>query len=432
MGRDTEPVNDGIPRTFVFSRGSVSRGAEDLVRDLRRLLKPYTYDHLRTKRSNTLKDFLSVSGLLGVTHFVILNSPGEGTTLRLVRVPSGPSLTFRLQEYSTCGDLVSAGVCGGTHESLFLEPPLCVLNGFASPGIPEGLRKPLELCATTIKAVFPELDVTASSSTKIRRCVLFSLDAEYKIVMRQYAIHRVPVGVDPALYGVLEKQRLSLGSMRSMEDLVLQEKRPGVNPAALVAGSVADNAVVVGQYHVYLTEVGPRLRMELMKIEAGFLTGMVLYNSRFTKTAEEAAELEERARRNKHKQEREQKRAVQRAIQNHKAKVRQRERLEEARTRAQEDLADYAELKKAEMSESLGESKDDFILPPEGHDPSGKGSVGGSEKPGRPEGPGDSDAPDEQRRRSHSSRHKAGRSSHETHSTKRDSDHTKARKKHKR
>jgi len=268
--------------------------------------------------------------------------------------------------------LVSAGIAGGVHDNLFQEPPLCILNGFTSKNIPESQKKPIDLCSKAIKAVFPELDVTISSSAKVRRCVLFSLDSEYHIVMRQYAIHRVPMGVDPGLYNVLEKRRLSIGSLRSMEDLVQSADVSKANPAVAVAGSVADNAVTVGQNYIYLTEIGPRLRLELLKIEAGFLTGMVLYNSRVTKTAEEVAELEERARKNKHKLEREQKRAVQRAIQSHKAKARQQERLEEAHARAQEDLADYAELKKAELSESLGDSGDDFSPPPAGHKPSGR------------------------------------------------------------
>lgn len=59
----------------------------DLESDLRRMMLPHTAAALRESKRNTLKDFLSVAGPLGVSHFLILTATEKSTYLRVAKTP---------------------------------------------------------------------------------------------------------------------------------------------------------------------------------------------------------------------------------------------------------------------------------------------------------------------------------------------------------
>lgn len=49
-----------------------------------------------------------------------------------------------------------------------------------------------------------------------------------------------------------------------------------------------------GKSAIRLTELGPRLTLQLMKVEDGLLDGAVLYHDHIEKTEEEKAEIEKK------------------------------------------------------------------------------------------------------------------------------------------
>lgn len=59
----------------------------DLESDLRRMMLPNTASALRESKRNTLKDFLSVAGPLGVSHFLILTATDKASYLRVAKTP---------------------------------------------------------------------------------------------------------------------------------------------------------------------------------------------------------------------------------------------------------------------------------------------------------------------------------------------------------
>jgi ribosome biogenesis protein SSF1/2 len=71
-----------------------------------------------------LKDFLSVSGQLGISHFLILSSTDFGTYLRAVKVPQGPTLTFRLHSYALMRDIAARQLRPEGDGVLYQVPPL--------------------------------------------------------------------------------------------------------------------------------------------------------------------------------------------------------------------------------------------------------------------------------------------------------------------
>lgn len=61
----------------------------DLEQDIRRVLLPNTAVNLKESRRNILKDFVSVAGPLGVSHFVMLTATENSSYFRLCKVGRG-------------------------------------------------------------------------------------------------------------------------------------------------------------------------------------------------------------------------------------------------------------------------------------------------------------------------------------------------------
>lgn len=75
-------------------------------------------------KRNNLKDFLNVAGPMGVTHFVILSKTESGPNLRVARTPQGPTLTFKIHEYSLAVDVAHSQARPRCPPELFKTSPL--------------------------------------------------------------------------------------------------------------------------------------------------------------------------------------------------------------------------------------------------------------------------------------------------------------------
>lgn len=154
-----------------------------VVQSLRQMMLPYTAQKLKARKTNKLKDFVSVAGPMGVTHLMMLtqsrekdpeqqpqkkapsaggqapptsassssaaaassgtgaaasseapedldDTMGAGVQLRIARMPRGPTLTFRLQRFSLPAEVLAQQKRPAVPPSAFETPPLVVLNGF--------------------------------------------------------------------------------------------------------------------------------------------------------------------------------------------------------------------------------------------------------------------------------------------------------------
>lgn len=73
--------------------------------------------------------------------------------MRLARLPQGPTLTFKIHDYSLSRDVVSSLRKQYTHSKCFLNSPLIIMNGFSGEG-PQ-----LKLMSTMFQSMFPTLNV---------------------------------------------------------------------------------------------------------------------------------------------------------------------------------------------------------------------------------------------------------------------------------
>jgi len=263
-------------------------------------MEPYTATRLKERNSNTLKDFVAMSNPLGVTHILTLSSTEVGSYLRIIKVPRGPSLTFRILSYTLAKDFARLikGVIPPKAKG-FLFPPLLILSGF--PDEPE-----YKLVSTMLQNMFPPLGVATMKLSQCRRVVVFQYDKETNSInFRHYFIRLAGVGVNKGVKKVLrvwEKRNSkvpNLSKLRDISDLILRDNDGSDSEREDLAEgrvNVEDERLrKFPQTAVRLIENGPRMELQLVKIEEGILEGKVMFHA-FKKFTPEEIELRDKKR----------------------------------------------------------------------------------------------------------------------------------------
>ncbi|KAK5367813.1 rRNA-binding ribosome biosynthesis protein [Exophiala xenobiotica] len=370
VGNDDAPGKPGQgnrrPKSMVIRMGAVDIGPSvtQLARDFRAVMEPDTASRLKERRANKLKDYTAMAGPLGVTHvFLFSRSKAGNVHLRVATTPRGPTLTFRVQRYALSKDIAKAQrhPRGGGKE--FLNAPLLVMNNFTSQPTGDAnadpIKKQLESLTTTIfQSMFPPISPQATPLNSIKRILLLNretqTDGSYIISLRHYAITTRRTGVsrrvrrfDPSEQRHREKKTGALPNLGKLEDVAdyILDPASGGYTSASETELDTDAEVEVTQTTtqrvlskreqqkqqngdskdkrkdpeqvsgvekraVKLVELGPRLRLRLVKVEEGVCEGRVMWNEFVTKTKGEEKELEEKW--EKRRNEKEERKKVQR------------------------------------------------------------------------------------------------------------------------
>ncbi|XP_038046395.1 suppressor of SWI4 1 homolog isoform X2 [Patiria miniata] len=282
------------PHTFVFHRGVVGKSVLQLLLDIRRTMEPYTAASLRTRKKNVLKDFVSVASPLGVTHFMVFTKTDTGTNMRIIKIPRGPTINFKVTQYSLAKDVVSSLKRPNMYASQFRYHPLLVLNNFSKD------EPHLKLAATILQNMFPSINVHKVQLNKIRRCVLFNYDPETKLIeFRHYSIKLVPVGISRSVKKLLKTKVPDLSRYKDVSDFFLnagqlsesEAEQEGPDNEVTVPQSMSSRGNIAAQKSaIRLVEIGPRMQLQMVKIEEGMCEGEVMYHQFVQKTSQEIAE----------------------------------------------------------------------------------------------------------------------------------------------
>ena len=234
-------AKDDTPLSFVFKMGKVPAVVSALVQDLRRVMAPYTAEKLREKRKNTLKDFVHVGAPLGITHFVFLTHTDAGTNLKIARIPRGPTLSFKVTQYSLMSQLHLVVRRPVDASQALKSTPLVVLNNFTAPD------DHMKLLNVTFTNMFPAIDVQTVALGDCRRVVLFNYDHETDAVeFRQYVIRAAPLGLSKSVKTIVKAKVPNLNKLEDISEYVLG------NGAGI--GSASDNEVDDEAAHVTLPD----------------------------------------------------------------------------------------------------------------------------------------------------------------------------------
>lgn len=291
------------PHTFVIYRGRLGRYTAELLRDFRKVMEPFTASNLKVQKKNVVRDFVSVAGLLHVTHLVVFTKTEIAINLRIARLPRGPTLTFRVLNYTLSRDVISSLRKQVTYAGQFLHHPLIVLNNLSG----EGMH--LKLITSMFQNMFPSININNVNLNGIRRCVLLNYDPENDTFdFRHYTIKVIPCGISKPIKKLIQNKVPNLSQFEDISEFVTKSGNLSESEAEIDG---PENEVVLPQHissrgniqseksAIRLVELGPRITLQLIKIEEGLMDGEVIYHKFIKKTPEEIKLLAEKRRKKK-------------------------------------------------------------------------------------------------------------------------------------
>ncbi|KAG9962039.1 Brix-domain-containing protein, partial [Aureobasidium melanogenum] len=255
------------PKSMVIriNAGEVGPSISQLVRDTRLMMEPGTASRLKERKSNKLRDFVTMAGPLGVTHLMLFSRSDAGNTnLRICTTPRGPTLHFRVEKYSLCKDVQkSMRRPKGQNGAEYLTSPLLVMNNFMqsdklqdaakdtksdSNPIPKNLES---LTTTIFQSLFAPISPHTTSLKTIKRVMLLDRKPAndpndphaFVLQLRHYAINAVtPKSALPKALRKLEQadhlkrgdsSRLpNLGALDDVADYLLDPTASGFTTAS--------------------------------------------------------------------------------------------------------------------------------------------------------------------------------------------------------
>ncbi|XP_003705406.1 brix domain-containing protein peter pan [Megachile rotundata] len=289
LNLEESPNVVNAPHSFVVHRGLLGEHIVELTKDFRKIMEPYTAVSLKERKKNTLKDFVSVASILHVTHMCMFTRTEQGMYFKLCRLPRGPTLTFKIHSFSLARDVISTLKKQMVYDELFKNSPLVVLNNFSG----EGMQ--LKLIASMFQNMFPTINLTSVNLSTIRRCLCLNYNSTTETIdLRHYAIRVVPVGLSKGVKKLVQAKVPNLSKCEDFSDFLtkgtVSESEAEDDPASHVTlpqklSSRGNH--VNSQSAIRLSEIGPRLTLELIKVEDGLLDGEVLYHKYVQKSEEE-------------------------------------------------------------------------------------------------------------------------------------------------
>uniref|UniRef100_A0A663NDT5 Suppressor of SWI4 1 homolog n=1 Tax=Athene cunicularia TaxID=194338 RepID=A0A663NDT5_ATHCN len=232
---------------------------------------------------------------LGVTHFLVFSKSTSSINFKLFRLPGGPTLTFKVMQYSLIKDVVSSLKRHRMHEQQFTHHPLLVLSNF-------GLQQiHIKLMASMFQNMFPSINVHRVNLNSIKRCLLITYNTETQLLdFRHYSVKVVPVGVSKGLKRLLQEKFPNMSRLEDISELLVKDinlseseaEQDGTqNILELPQAYAGRGNMKAQQSAVRLTEIGPRMTLQLIKVEEGLAQGNVLYHGFIHKTEVEVKEI---------------------------------------------------------------------------------------------------------------------------------------------
>lgn len=378
-----------VPKSLIIRRGKCESVVTDLIQDLRRLMMPYTainFQEDANYRKLTLSKYCQHVCLpLGVSHILAFSQNQDRLSMRIAKTPQGPTLTFRVHRFSLSKHIQKLQRRPINAKSLLDSPPIVVTNNFGDQTAPPQVK----LMRITFQNMFPAINVANVKLKDCRRVVLFHLIEEespdeksedgtpsvkQSVEIRQYAIKATPVGVDKKVRRLVQSKIPNLNKVQDIADYIAgNANATSVDAASDSEPEDGSNAVVQlaqnyvgkgnrsqGKSALKLVELGPRLRLELIKVEQGLGGGNVMFHAHIKKTPEEAKAIVEKAEakiRLKNQRRQEQERNVER-----KRKIAEEKREAKKRRKQEREDAAMDDLRRAAGEEDVLDGDDDDLL----------------------------------------------------------------------
>lgn len=297
---------------------------------------PYTAVNLKESKANCIKDFLSIVDVYGLSHMIMLTNTDKNSYMRLAKMPRGPTVTFKIHEYSLAADIfennqkkIETSLSNPNTRRIPSNPkpltksfnhvPLVIMNGFNSNKISDTYKEPVKIAAMLIQSFFPPLNLNEIQLKKCKRVVLFNLtfdkesnsaDPEPIIEFRHYDIDIEKYSIKKTISNIINSKKKDLSQFQSISDYILRQSgytsgSDNEDPNLGICDVIQDSELKEDKgkieannggdkIKVKLNEIGPRINMKIYKIEEGFLKGNVTFHTYINKSKKEVKELMEK------------------------------------------------------------------------------------------------------------------------------------------
>lgn len=224
-----------VPRSIVYSKDRVGYSIDNLTESMRSTMLPFTAKDIAVNKDKR-KEIIDFSHKMAVSHLIEFSQSEKATTMKICKLPRGPTVYFTVTEYCSHKDIKKGfREAKVKHSEINTNhPAVTILNNFNTTNAPH-----IKLAAATLQNMFPPVDLKKFNPKNAKRVVLFNYLSDESIEMRQYTIK---------IDGEGKKKDVSL------------------------------------------VEVGPRMTLKVLKILEGCFTGDTIYHSYITKTPQEVQE----------------------------------------------------------------------------------------------------------------------------------------------
>jgi len=366
----SDSKKNAVPRSIVVRHGRTGQHVAELVEDLRAVMSPNTALKLRERKNAALKDYVMAAGPLGVSHLLVVTQATKEPTLRIARLPQGPTMTFRVMRYSLSSQIREVQTRIFDPTAALETPPLVVLNNFDEATLNKSRH--LRVVSLAFQSMFPSINVKRVQLASCRRVLLLHLNEEDETIeVRHYQIRTKRKGVSKPVKKIIRSKLPDLSHLEDIGDMLdhlqgyttsdsemededvsvmlqnkkkqssreryeMRKKRTQTVKKKMLMKGTEENSQAV----VQLSEIGPRMRLFLIKIEDGVFKGEVQYHAFEERTKEEIF-----SQRREHKIQAELK--AQRKLQQEKNVEKKRKLLEEKKERR-------AAKRQKKLEESIG------------------------------------------------------------------------------
>lgn len=259
---------------------------------------------------------------LGVSHMLAFSQNDERLSLRIAKTPQGPTLTFRVHKFSLAKHVQKLQRRPVNINSLLDSPPIVVTNNFGDATAPPQVK----LMRITFQNMFPAINVASVRLKECRRVILFHLIDDHieepdqnsadnhsierqTIEIRHYAIKATPAGVNKRVRRLIQTKVPNLSKVQDIADYIEgtatasmpvdvasdSEPEDGNTVVELAQSYVGRGNKSQSKSALKLVEIGPRLSLELYKVEQGLGDGNVMYHAHIKKSAEEVKAIQQKA-----------------------------------------------------------------------------------------------------------------------------------------
>lgn len=310
-----------VPKSLVIRRGRTAQEVGELITDIRYMMMPYTalnFEENHKNRKLTLQQYSKNLAIpMGITHIISVSQNEERLNMMMARTPDGPTLSFRIHSFSLNKHIkiLQKRPVNANAPSMTSNPPIVVTNNFGDHTTDPHIK----LMRITFQNLFPQINVTTVKLNDCRRVILFNLlstdvkDDDGKIIqkqiihIRQYAIKATPVGINRRVRRLVQAKLPNLHKCNDIADYlegnaIVQSDAPSDSEAEDDPANVVklpDKYSGRGNFKsqtsaLKLIEMGPRLSLELIKVQKGLGCGDILYHSYIHKSATEATKIKEK------------------------------------------------------------------------------------------------------------------------------------------